>query len=295
MLQPGSASARTTPAATTDETRRTALGAFVRAHRERLSPKAFGLAGGQRRRTPGLRREELADLCGLSTTWITWVEQGRDISLSPAALTRLARVLDLQPAERAYLFELAARRDPQAARDPEGGAPAALLNAVSLIDAPAYVLDRSWTARAWNDAAAELFVGWLDPESLDRNLLHFVLSDEARALIEDHAERLSRLVAEFRADLSRHLEDRAMTDLVRDLLGRSAEFSQAWHQQAVLGREGGLRAFRHPRLGRLAFEQITLVPASRPDFKLVMLTPLAQPASGAPGVSKAQSRSTSTT
>src|SRR5215468_8695787 len=88
------------------------LSAFLRALRERQSPADFGLAAGPRRRTPGLRREEVAQLCGLSATWYTWIEQGRDVAASPAALGRLAQVLQLSPAERAYLFELAGRRDP---------------------------------------------------------------------------------------------------------------------------------------------------------------------------------------
>lgn len=256
------------------DARRQALGAFVRAHRERLDPADFGLAPGARRRTPGLRREELASLCGLSTTWITWVEQGRDISLSPSALMRLGRVLGLRGAERAYLFELAGRKDPKSESDPATAAPGALLGAVSHMDTPAYVLDRAWTALAWNEAAAELFVGWLDEKSQDRNLLRFVvLSGAAGDLIENRADRTRRIVAEFRADLSRHLDDPEMTGLVAELLERSPVFAAAWHEQAVLAREGGLRRFRHPVRGALTYEQITLVPANRPDLKLVMLTP----------------------
>src|SRR5487761_796992 len=88
------------------------LGEFIRARREKLVPSAVGLAVGGRRRTPGLRREEVAQLCGLSTTWYTWIEQARDVSVSPPALARLANALRLSRAERAYLFELARKRDP---------------------------------------------------------------------------------------------------------------------------------------------------------------------------------------
>src|SRR5215475_10568671 len=89
-----------------------ALGAFLQAHRARLEPAVLGLPAGMRRRTPGLRREEVAQLAGLSVTWYTWIEQGREISVSPAALARLAKTLQLSPAERAYLFDLAGKRDP---------------------------------------------------------------------------------------------------------------------------------------------------------------------------------------
>ncbi|WP_143137541.1 helix-turn-helix domain-containing protein, partial [Burkholderia ubonensis] len=95
-----------------DATPARALGDFIRAHRERLSPQAVGLPPGPRRRTPGLRREEVAQLCGVSPTWYTWIEQGRPVSASADALARIAVALQLSRAERAYLFELAAQRDP---------------------------------------------------------------------------------------------------------------------------------------------------------------------------------------
>src|SRR5690606_23051044 len=102
------------------------LGAFLRARREHLSPQEAGLTGGSaRRRTPGLRREEVAHLCGLSPTWYTWLEQGREVSASPYALGRVAAALHLSPAERAYLFELAAKRDPEAAPTAPHAPPAA--------------------------------------------------------------------------------------------------------------------------------------------------------------------------
>src|SRR3990170_2412076 len=113
------------------------LGDFVRAQREKLKPAAFGLAPGTRRRTPGLRREEVAQLCGLSVTWYTWLEQGRDMSLSAAALARLASAFRLGRAERAYLFELAAKRDPDQSESQAEVVPPGVLACVDLIAAPA--------------------------------------------------------------------------------------------------------------------------------------------------------------
>jgi len=153
------------------------LGDFVRAQREKLTPAAAGLAGaGARRRTPGLRREEVAQLCGLSTTWYTWIEQGRDVSVSPVALARLADALRLGRAERAYLFELAGKRDPKGDGDGTDDVPAVVLACVEAIGFPAYVLDRTWTARGWNTQAQRLFVGWLDSSAGERNLLRFASS-----------------------------------------------------------------------------------------------------------------------
>jgi transcriptional regulator with XRE-family HTH domain len=260
--------------------KRRELGDFLRAHRARLSPASLGLPAIGRRRTPGLRREEVAQACGMSPTWYTWLEQGRDIAASPPALSALARALQLTPAERAYLFELADRRDPNLPR-PTGGegmdVPPALGRAIAAIDGPAYLLDSLWNARAWNRAAAGLFVGWLD-RAHDRNLLRYVfLSPVARKIIPDWQARARRVLAEFRADSSRHLEDTGLQALVEDLRGRSALFAQCWTEHAVVDRTGGERIFDHPREGRLRYQQIAFALANRADFKLVMLVPEALP------------------
>ncbi|HEX7685987.1 MAG TPA: helix-turn-helix transcriptional regulator [Trinickia sp.] len=252
-----------------------ALGEFIRAHRERLSPQAVGLPPGPRRRTPGLRREEVAQLCGVSPTWYTWIEQGRPVSASSDALARIAVALQLSRAERAYLFELAGERDPAEPTPASNDAPEALLAMVGLIDAPAYVLDRQWNALAWNRHAAELFVGWLDGEpdpARERNLLRFTFTEPAaRRLIVDWETRAHRLVAEFRADSIRHLNDGPTRALIDALMAESEAFRHFWASQNVGEREGGERAFDHPRLGRVIYDQITLRPAHREDLLLVVL------------------------
>ena len=252
------------------------LGAFIRKHREALTPDLAGMPEHPRgrRRTPGLRREEVAQLCGLSTTWYTWIEQGRDIALSATALARLADALRLTGAERAYLFALTRRRDPAPpiAGSTPAGAPPELVAALRATAAPGYLLDRLWRARAWNDAAGRLFAPWLD--SGEACLLRFVFLDEAaRGFIHGWSNRAQRLVAEFRADTGRHPDDPAMHDLVRDLLDRSPAFARFWNDHAVLAREGGTRVFNHPRSGLLRCEQVTLIPAAHPDHKLVLLLP----------------------
>ncbi len=217
------------------------LGSFIRAHRERLLPpvKSSG-----RRRTPGLRREELADACGVGLTWITWLEQGRDVSASAATLARLAEALQFTLAERASLFDLAGRRDPVVQTAVPVHISPDLLKLPSQFAMPAYVLDHTWTARAWNQQAASLLTGWLDEQSEERNLLNFVFLDPvAQTLIMDWQGRASRLVAEFRADYNRRPHDVAMQLLIDDLSERSPLFSQLWRQQLVLYREGGERGF----------------------------------------------------
>ena len=265
--------------------RRRTLGDFLRTHRERLSPASLGLPAGRRRRTPGLRREEVAQCCGMSATWYTWLEQGREVSASSQALAALASVMQLTPAERAYLFQLAGKRDPAApaadtAGDGEMDAPPALTETVAAITAPAYVLDRTWNARAWNTAATRLFIGWLD-RAHDKNLLRYVfLEPMARRVIPDWERRARRVLAEFRADSSRHLDDPAIVTLVNDLRKRSPLFARSWGEHEVVERIGGERRFDHPRDGGLRYEQVVFALASRPDFKLIVLLPRERPRMG---------------
>ena len=254
------------------------LGAFLRARREALAPARVRLPDGGRRRTPGLRREEVAQLSGFSTTWYTWLEQGRDVAPSDAALARLATALQLNAAERAYLFELTRRRDPSpsTSSQPATDTPPDLVAALRTIAAPAYLLDRLWHVRGWNEEAGQLFAPWF--ESGETNLLRFVFLDAAAPrFIRDWHDRAQRVIAEFRADTAHEPDDPAMQALVRDLRERSPAFARFWTTHAVLSREGGLRQFDHPAHGALAYTQVTLVPATNPGHKLVILLPVSGP------------------
>jgi transcriptional regulator with XRE-family HTH domain len=255
--------------------RRRELGDFVRAQRERLAPASVGLVAARRRRTPGLRREELAELAGLSTTWYTWIEQARDVSVSPSALARLAQALRLDRAQRAYLFELAGKRDPDPGASEADELPPAVASCVAAIEAPAYVLDRCWNAKAWNAPAERLFIGWLDapPEdNAERNLLRFIfLASGARSLICDWERRARRVTAEFRAHCGAHLDDPTLRALIDELRRVTPDFARMWEQHGVLGREGGTRTFNHPRDGFLTYEQVTFELAGHADVKLTML------------------------
>lgn len=256
------------------EPQRRLLGAFLRTHREALPGPQTALS---RRRTPGLRREEVAQLSGLSTTWYTWAEQGRDIALSPTALARLADALRLSPAERAYLFELTRRRDPAPPVPPGApdiAAPAELSALLPTIETPTYLLDRLWHARGWNAAAGHLFAPWLD--SGETCLLRYVFLDPgARGFIYDWEDRARRLLAEFRADTAAEPEDPEIARLIAELRQGSPSFALFWNQHAVLAREGGERLFNHPRDGLLRYTQMTLTPAAHPSWKLVTLLPQA--------------------
>lgn len=236
-----------------------------------MTPQRAGLAEGSRRRTPGLRREEVALLCGISVTWYTWIEQGREVSVSPAVWARVAGVLQLARAERAYLFELAECADPVQPQDDPADAHGLLSDCVRAIDAPAYVLDRCWNVLAHNPAMNTLFDDWLAREA-QPNLLRFIFLDPAaRELVVQWEQRARRVVAEFRGDAGAHLEDAQVSELTRDLERDSPVFAHWWTRHAVIEREGGLREFDHPRSGRLSFQQVTFRLATHPDLKLVML------------------------
>src|SRR6185312_11387709 len=206
-----------------------------------------------------------------------WIEQGRTSAISVETLGALARGLRLSQAERTYLFELASRADPAPARPAETD-PHRLDDLIGAVSAPAYVLDRHWDALAWNEPAAALFEDWLSSPVTNApsigpnaggiggqrsvahrsvaNLLRYVfLHPRAPSFIIDWPERARRLVAEYRADTAAWHDDPVRRALVDELSWESAPFEAAWRAQNVLGREGGLRRFQHPRRGLCLYEQ----------------------------------------
>ncbi|KPH85017.1 DNA-binding protein [Komagataeibacter intermedius AF2] len=250
-----------------------ALGAFLRARRDALSPQDVGLhVLPGRRRARGLRREEAAQLCGISTTWYTWLEQGRNVSCSAATLARIATALHLSPAERLYLFELARLKDPDALRPVIASSlPEPVRTFPEHVTVPCYVLDPLWNACVANEAAQRLFVGWLDSE--ERNLLCYVFLDPAaRTFLDDWEGSARRVLAEFRAASIRG-DKQQVEALVQTLGSRSPDFERLWHNQSVLLREGGPRRFYHPVEGPLDFDQTTLTFTIWPHYHLVTLRP----------------------
>jgi len=260
------------------DSRRHELGEFLQVLRSRYAPETFGFPAGSRRRTQGLRREEVAQLAGISPTWYTWIEQGRAANVSADALDRMARALRLSRGERSYIFELAGRRDPLATAPEEDAAPELLTSLLANIDIPAYIMGRTWDMLAWNAAAAELFTGWLDkpvkPHDPPRNLLRFVfLRPQTRKFLIDWDTRARRITAEFRADCRTRLDEPALQQLIEELKKASPEFSRFWKQHDVLERQGGQRSFDHPRRGLVICQQVTLRPVDQEQLKLVLLKP----------------------
>ncbi|BCL75081.1 transcriptional regulator [Jeongeupia sp. HS-3] len=258
--------------------RRKELGDFLMSLRQQCEPAAFGFPAGARRRTAGLRREEVAQLCGISPTWYTWIEQGREISVSADALDRLAIALRMDRSQRAYLFELAERHDPQQLRAEHDVSPGVLEAALRGFAGPAYVLGRRWDVLAWNTPAAHLFGEWLSAtpsEGAPPNLLAFVFLDPAaKTLVVDWEIRARRLAAEFRADTRAIVDDGQLLELIARLSQASAEFAEYWRRHDVLERQGGERAFAHPDDGLLVYHQLSFKLIDHEALKLVLLTPL---------------------
>jgi len=258
--------------------RQRALGEFLRKHRETIHPAGDNRAGERRRRTSGLRREEVAQQARISATWYARLEQGKKVTPSAAALGRIADVLQLAPAERTYLFQVARRVDPKGLATLAGAAAAkAIENCVFAISYPACVVDKYWTLLSWNAALADLLPAWL--ASSERNVLRFMFLDPSvRALVDDWEFRARRLVAQFRVEYGKHIDDPKMLDLVQGLSEASALFRQSWEEQRVLWWEGNEKSFKHPRRGTLTMFQMTFLAAPDPTLKLIILQPQGQAA-----------------
>lgn len=253
-------------------TRRADLAEFLRARRAAIGPADVGLPPGTRRRTQGLRREEVALLAGVSVSWYTWLEQGRPINASLDVLDALARALRLDAVERDHLIALAghpARKTAGEGGDVVSDALERLLRALE--PAPAYVLGPRWDFLAWNRPFGSLFpaVAALAPENCNLVWVMFANAD-VRALVGDWEREARRVLSQFRAEIVPLRDDPAVVSLVDRLLELSAEFAQWWPRHDVGGFETHRRLFHHPVAGRLEFETQQLVPAGEPDLRVVV-------------------------
>ncbi|SKA30977.1 Helix-turn-helix domain-containing protein [Enhydrobacter aerosaccus] len=259
-----------------DDTRRRDLAAFLRSRRERLTPKSVGLAPGARRRTPGLRREEVALLAGVGSTWYTWLEQGRDVRPSAEVLSALAKALQLDPAEQRHLFLLSDRPAPELRRSGPEIVPDSILRMLdSMGGQPAYVLGRRWDILAWNRAAVAVFGDYSRLGGDARNTMHMIFVDaDHRRKIVDWDLLAPASLAMFRADSVRHAGDPDFERLIALLTAHSAEFRAWWPRHEVQRPLGGVKRIDHPKAGRMVFEYTSLAIADQPDMKLVVYTPL---------------------
>jgi transcriptional regulator with XRE-family HTH domain len=256
--------------------RRAELADFLRARRTALKPEDVGLPGGGRRRTPGLRREELATLAGVGTTWYTWLEQGRDVRASLTVLEALAKALKLTPAERAHMLRLGRGESlPPLPADREVVSDT-LRRLVDSLDFPAYLLGRRFDYLAHNRATEALFPALREVPAAERNQIWLVFTHPAwRTLYTSWEEQARRLLARFRAAYADQVGDPAFEALVDRLGEASPEFRDWWPRHEVLGSGEGRKTILHPTAGVLEFEHAVFLHAENSDQRLVLYSPVA--------------------
>ncbi len=268
----------TTPMTAT-ATRRTALSNFLRSRRARLSPEDVGMAPGLRRRTPGLRREELAVLAGVGVTWYTWLEQGRAINPSPEVLSSLARTLRLDQAETEYLFRLAGNHPQPAERAVPEQVPDALLRLMrSQSPSPAFLVDTVWDVRAWNPQAEALFEfsRW---SARERNLAWVMFANRKhRARTVEWERHARRILAQLRAAYGERGGDdspgaRELAALIARLRAGFPEAARWLDEHQVQERSGNEKDIEHEELGLLRIDQVVLLAQAAPRLELVVLAP----------------------
>jgi len=251
------------------------LGSYLKDRRMKLDPAAFGLPT-ERRRTPGLRREEVAQRANISPTWYTWLEQGRGGAPSADVLDRIARALMLTDVEREHVFLLGLGRPPEARYQKNDGVTPRLQRVLDALDpSPAVIRTALWDVVAWNRAATVMLTdyGSLPPEQ--RNILRYIFLDpRARALQYDWESVARFVLGAFRVDAARAGAAAEVERLVGELRRVSPEFEAMWRDNEVHGAHGdGVKHIRHPVIGRLAFEFSTFAVDGRTDLSLVVYNP----------------------
>jgi transcriptional regulator with XRE-family HTH domain len=252
-----------------------ALGRYLKDRRARLDPLALGYPA-MRRRTPGLRREEVAQRAHISATWYTWLEQGRGGAPSAEVLERIAAALMLTGVEREHLFLLALGRPPEARYDAGGGVSPRIQRLLdALPGSPAFVKTLTWDVVAWNRAAAAVF-GYDGVAPDQRNIVRRIFCNPRSRAAQQDWESVARfVVAAFRADLARAGASADAEGLVRELRQASPEFDAFWQEdQDVCGYGEGTKRLHHPVAGPLALEYSAFALDGRPDLAMVVYNPI---------------------
>ncbi len=252
------------------------LGDFLRTRRARLTPEDVGLPRGSRRKTPGLRRAEVAQMVGVSVDWYTWLEQGRSITPSTQVLERLVQTLRLDANERSHLFLLAQQQAPPALlQETEIVSPALQHLLDQFGTRPAFVSGRRWDILAWNDAGCAVFGDFRRMTTRERNTIWGIFTDpRSRQYVVDWEEDARHILAQFRSSCGRYPGDAQLTELIHDLQLCSPEFRAWWPDHEVRSGQEGRKTLNHPQVGYLLFERLTFQVFDTPDLKVTVYTPL---------------------
>jgi transcriptional regulator with XRE-family HTH domain len=250
------------------------LGNYLKDRRAKLDPTAFGFPL-TRRRTPGLRREEVAPRANVSATWYTWLEQGRGGAPSADVLDRIARVMVLTDVEREHLFLLGLGRPPEVRYHAPDGITPRLQRVLDTLEySPAFIRTATWDVIAWNRAAAAALTDYSTLAEGQRNVLRMMFSDTRVRATQSNWQSVARYVmASFRADVARAGAARNVQSLVDELCATSPEFAAMWRDNDVQGHGDGLKVLHHPVAGQLSMEFSGFAVDGRPDLTMVIYNP----------------------
>lgn len=250
------------------------FGTYLKDRRTRLDPAALGFSA-KRRRTPGLRREEVAQRANISPTWYAWLEQGRGGAPSAGVLERIARALMLTDVEREHLFLLGLGRPPGVRYRKNEGVTPRLQRVLDALDpAPALIRTATWNVVAWNRAATVMLTDYASLPPEERNILRVIFLDPRFRAAQYDWESVARfVVGAFRVDAARAGAATEVEPLVEELCRLSPEFKALWRDHNIHTHGEGIKRVRHPLLGPLAFEYSAFSVDGRPDLTLVMHNP----------------------
>jgi transcriptional regulator with XRE-family HTH domain len=247
---------------------------FLRSCRARIKPSDLGLPVPQRKRTDGLRREDVAALSGVSVSWYTWLEQGRDMRVSDDVLERICQTFRLSEDERVYLFSLVQHRPPRLPRDARFEAPPEIVRMIQRMGAPAMIMNLRWDVLAWNRLMAVLFRDYGATAPAERNLVHLLFTQPSNYDEPEEFEKMARRVlAKLRVDHSKSEDDPKFEAMIRRLNTSSPVFRRLWRAPEINVKSYGIHRFRHPRHGELTFEHTSYVPDGHPAMRVIICMP----------------------
>lgn len=247
---------------------------FLRSCRARIKPSDLGLPMPQRKRTSGLRREDVAALSGVSVSWYTWLEQGRDMRVSDEVLERICHTFRLTEDERVYLFSLVQHRPPRIDRASRFEAPAELVRMINNVAAPAVVMNLRWDVLAWNKLNSLFIRDYAAFPEGERNLVEILFSHPPGFQAPEAYENMARRVlAKLRVDYSKSGNDPKFEALIHRLGNRYPIFRRIWRTPEINVKSYGIHHFKHAQFGELTFEHTSYVPDGHPTVRVVICTP----------------------
>jgi len=254
--------------------RREELSRFLKSARARITPAEVGLPAGDRRRTRGLRREEIASLAGMSVTWYTWFEQGRDVQLSAPMLERLSVTLKLNPEEREFLFTLAQHRPAPLKAEIDKAVSPGLQRVLDAVGVPALVIALDWTVIGWNQLYARVFRDYASLPPADRNLFKILLLNPQYQPDDEGFRKMARrLIARFKWDYGRALDDSSFKRTIEEMEEASTVFREYWQTSDIVAHFEGTHTADVPGIGTIVFQHTSYAVEQSPSERLVLFAP----------------------